>query len=434
MRIQISLAVFGFLVSFATAAEPGGAFRAGFAACDVTPDAPVPMWGYGARHDVLSQGVHDRLSARVVVVEAGEMRTAIVGMDLGRGPTTAMMAEIRRTLAPRRFAGILIGGSHTHHGPVIELTDAPGRGRGKFDAAVAYARDLPAKLAAAIAEADDRLEPVQIRAAAKDVSLNRNRHSKRSPQSTDPRLTVIRLDRPDGSPLALLVNFAAHPVMRSPELLEFSADYPGAMRATIEADLKAPAVFLQGAGGDMSPNPPDEASKGPDEFGRLLGLAALEAARSAKEADPIRPTIAVAVESQRFGLRLDLANPINRVLYGRAFFPELVENVSAEFDGGMTLESTTVLLGDSIGLIGLPGEPFHAHATRLRERADLPFPLILGYCNGHFLYLPTIEAASEGGYGADPRMSPIALGAGEALLDQALIALYRMRGKFPGER
>ena len=142
----------------------------------------------------------------------------------------------------------------------------------------------------------------------------------------------------------------------------------------------------------------------------------------------------MTVESRRFDLRLDLANPINRILYGRAFFPELVENLAPEFDGGPTLETTTVLLGDSIGLVGLPGEPFHAHATRLRERVDLPFPLVLGYCNGHFLYLPTIEAAAEGGYGADPRMSPIELGAGETLLDRALIALYRMRGKFPGER
>lgn len=434
MRIRFGLACFALLGPFAAADEPAAPFRAGFAACDVTPEDPVPMWGYGARHDVLSKGVRDRLSARVVVVQAGETKVAILGMDLGRGPTTAMMAEIRRTLAPRRFAGLLLCGSHTHHGPVIELTDALGRGRGKFDAAVAYARDLPGKLAAAIAEADDRREPVQIRAAAKDVPLNRNRHSKRSPRSTDPRLTVVRFDRPDGSPLALLVNFAAHPVMRATDDLTFSADYPGTMRTTIEADLKAPAVFLQGAGGDMSPNPPDDATKGADEFGRLLGLTALELARSAKDAEPVRPAVAVTVESQRFGLRLDLANPINRMLYGRAFFPELVENIAPEFDDGMTLETTTVLLGDSIGLVGLPGEPFHAHATRLRERAELPFPLVLGYCNGHFLYLPTIEAASEAGYGADPRMSPIALGAGEALLDRALIALYRMRGRFPGER
>lgn len=433
MKSPIAALSLALLSSLAAAEEPAPGFRAGVAACDVTPSAPTPMWGYGARHDALSTGVHDPLTARVLVVEAGGTKLAIVGMDLGRGTTPAMMSKVREALAPRGFAAVLICGSHTHHGPVIELTDEPGRGRGKFDAAVAYARELPDKLARAIAEADDRLEPVAIRAAAKDVPLNRNRHSKRSPRSTDPRLTVIRVDRPDGSPLTLLVHFAAHPVMRPADDLTFSADYPGAMRAAIEERLGAPSMFLQGAGGDMSPNSPPDV-KGPDEFGRALGLEALTLADEARASDPVRPAIAAAVDSHAFGTRLDLANPLNKILYGRAFFPELVENVVSEYAGGMRPETTTALLGDSIGLVGLPGEPFHAHATRLRERADLPHALVLGYCNGHFLYFPTIDAASEGGYGADPRMSPIALGAGEQMLDRALIALYRLRGKFPGEK
>jgi hypothetical protein len=416
----------------APAEETPPTFRAGVADRDVTPPKPTPMWGYGARHDALSTGVRDRLLARAVVVEAGGAKLAIVGMDLGRGPTPAMMARIREAVAPRGIDAVLACGSHTHHGPVIELADEPGRGRGKFDDAVAYARDLPDRIAAAILEADDRLEPVAIRAAAKDVTLNRNRHTKKEPRTTDPRLTAIRLDRPDGSPLAVLVHFAAHPVIREADDLQFSADYPGAMRAVVEEGLKAPCVFLQGAGGDMSPNAP-AGVEGADAFGRVLGLAALEVAARAKLAEAVRPAIGVEVESHRFDARLDLANPLNRILYGRAFFPELVANLADEFVGGVKPETTTALLGDSIGIVGLPGEPFHRHATRLRERADLSHALVLGYCNGHLLYFPTIEAASEGGYGADPRMSPIALGAGETMLDRALIALYHLRGKFPGE-
>ena len=56
--------------------------------------------------------------------------------------------------------------------------------------------------------------------------------------------------------------------------------------------------------------------------------------------------------------------------------------------------------------MGVPGEPFCQHAVRLRQRAYLPTVLVFGYCNGHLLYFPTIEAASEGGYGADPQVSP----------------------------
>jgi hypothetical protein len=57
--------------------------------------------------------------------------------------------------------------------------------------------------------------------------------------------------------------------------------------------------------------------------------------------------------------------------------------------------------------------------------------LFLGYCNDYQQYFPTIEAAGEGGYGADPAVSPVEVGAGERMIDQALVHLYKMRGKLP---
>ena len=45
-------------------------------------------------------------------------------------------------------------------------------------------------------------------------------------------------------------------------------------------------------------------------------------------------------------------------------------------------------------------------------------------------YFPTIENASEGGYGADPGVSTAEVGAGEQMMNAALIQLYRMRGKY----
>src|SRR3954471_3672656 len=154
------------------------ALRVGVGARDITPEKPVPMWGYGARHDRLSDGVVDRLQAKALVIEANGSKLAIVGMDLGRGPTPAMMEEIRGALAPRGISQVLICGSHTHHGPVIELTDRPGFGKGRFDDAVAYARGLPGKIVAAIVEADERRTPARMGVAARDIGLNRNRHTK----------------------------------------------------------------------------------------------------------------------------------------------------------------------------------------------------------------------------------------------------------------
>ena len=45
------------------------------------------------------------------------------------------------------------------------------------------------------------------------------------------------------------------------------------------------------------------------------------------------------------------------------------------------------------------------------------------------MYFPTIEAASEGGYGADPGVSFAELGAGERMMDKALLNIYRAPGE-----
>lgn len=416
-----------------TGSPRGRAFHVGVAARDITPTGPVPMWGYGARHDQRSQGVIDPLKAVALVIAAGEQKLAIVGMDLGRGPTPAMMAEIRGAVAARGIGQVLICGSHTHHGPVIELTDRPGYGKGPFDSAVDYARTLPGKIAAAILEADGRLQPARLGIAARDIGLNRNRHTRRPVRPTDPRMTVVRFDRLDGGPLALLVHYTAHPVLTPAETLRFSADYPGALKARVEAELKVPCLFIQGAAGDQSADPP-EGRRIAKSYGEHLAEHALSLAREVTTVAPASPSLAVFVDRFSFTTRVNFASAITLALYSRAFFPELIRNYVAEFEGGMKPELTTVVLNRELAIAGVPGEPFCQHALRLRERAYLPHALVFGYCNGHHLYFPTIEAASEGGYGADPRVSPVEIGAGEAMMNRALINIYRALGKFPEGR
>ena len=66
----------------ARAETPAAVFKAGAGKRDVTPKEPVPMWGYGARHAALSTGALDPLYASAVVIQAGEKKLAIVGLDL----------------------------------------------------------------------------------------------------------------------------------------------------------------------------------------------------------------------------------------------------------------------------------------------------------------------------------------------------------------
>ena len=79
------------------AAAPAGAqtFKVGFARVDITPEKSVPMWGYGGLGPRLSQGVHTRQFAKTVVIDCNGVRIALMGLDIGRGPTEGMLAKIR---------------------------------------------------------------------------------------------------------------------------------------------------------------------------------------------------------------------------------------------------------------------------------------------------------------------------------------------------
>ena len=423
---------FGLCLLFVTpgvADEP--AFKVGFAKRDITPQGATPMWGYGARHAMLSQGTADPLMAKAVVIEAGNERLAIVGMDIGRGPTAAMMEQIRKAVAEKAGVGhVMIAGSHTHHGPVIELTDREGFGKGKFDDAVAYAKRLPELLIEAIVEAKNNAVPARIGVAKKNLELNRNRHTKRTPKPTDPMLAVIRFDDAAGKPIAVIANFAAHPVTMDTMVLKFSADYPGALQNRVEESLKTNCVFMQGASGDMSPNRGELTGQ---QYGEALGDHVVELAKSVETKAPKNPSIQAKVNRFKFASRVDFSNPILMAMFERAFFPELVRNYAQEFAGGIEPELTTVLLNGDLALVGGSGEFFCNHSNRLKERSYVNDTLFFGYCNGHHMYFPTIEAASEGGYGGDATVSPVQIGAGEQMMNQALINIYTMLGKFPPE-
>jgi len=134
-------------------------------------------------------------------------------------------------------------------------------------------------------------------------------------------------------------------------------------------------------------------------------------------------------ERFRFDARINLNNPLVQVAYSLAFFPELVANFIDEYAQGVRPRLTVAVLNGDPALVGASGEFFCQHAIRLRERARVGRLFFFGYCNGYHQYFPTIEAAAEGGYGADNQVAPVAVGAGEQLMNTALTWLFQMRGK-----
>jgi hypothetical protein len=259
--------------------------------------------------------------------------------------------------------------------------------------------------------------------------MNRNRHKKFEPKPTDPELTVIRFDDLEGTPIALMTNYAAHPTMHPGEDLRFSAEWPGEMMDHVEEALGTNVGFLQGAAGDLSCNPKDNRTI--DKFGAALGEEVIKIAKAIETRVPENPSLQGKDETFSYTTRIPVDNPIVKGLLAQAFFPEFGAAAFAPMKGDQIRpQLTTILINKELALVGGSGEFFCDHANRLKERAWDMKTVFVGYCNGHHMYFPTIEAASVGGYGADEKVSWVPIGAGEEMMDQALINLYTMLGKY----
>lgn len=418
------LMVFALLTA---AVALGAPFKAGFAQRDITPKQPMPMWGYGARHALPAGSAMAPLFAKALVLDGGEEKVAIVGLDLGRSPTQRSMDIILSAI--KATAGvnyILISGSHTHHGPVLELLDEPGYGKGKYDYAVTYVKELEQNIIDAINEAAAHAVEARIGWIAEDTDLNRNRVSKRNPKPRDPELGLIRVDTLEGNPLALLINFAGHAVTEDIFDRRWSADWPGHMQREVERQANIPCMFMQGASGDLSPNT-NETRKGPSGFGKAIAAKVLEMNRALETRVPERPGLKGIDQTFSYPTRIDLSAPLTLGTFKQAFFPELVAMMKELPNNTITVRLATVLVNGELALVGGSGEFFSDLAVQLKRASTAKETFFFGYCNGHQMYIPTREAVEEGGYGADPMFAWVPVGTGEALVEQALKNIESLR-------
>jgi len=108
---------------------------------------------------------------------------------------------------------------------------------------------------------------------------------------TDPQIGILRVDRLDGHPLAIVYNFACHPIQGVPGGGN-TADIIGYSSQVIEENLGPGtlALFLQGCGGDINPanyKSVDE-PRSAEPLGHMLGLSVLRAARQIECGDDDR--------------------------------------------------------------------------------------------------------------------------------------------------
>jgi hypothetical protein len=425
-------------------------FRAAVAKVDITPPPGLAMYGFFDRisENKLSTGSLDPLYARVLVLEVGEKRLALVTLDLGRTFNEAELAQLRQQV--KSAAGIsylVITASHTHSGPNI-LDAYPG------DRVPAWETAAIKKIEEAISDAAGHLADARIGTGRGEVYIGYNRRqvhpdgsvsmlwtnpAKQPTFPVDPTVLVVRIDDKEGKPLALLVNYSCHPVVLGADNLQYSADFVGTMASTVEAafDHATLCFFLQGGGGDINPyyaTTPlsDDAIAKRDWTGKQLGDEVVRMAKTIHPEVPREPEIDFADDVMSFPLRWNPHTLRAGLLdtYGPKVFEDHADLLAHDPPPDhLDLHVTTLLLNRRIAAIGMPGEPFVNFQINWRDRCPLKDALFLGYANGYFDYFPTVEASAQGGYGAADSNTYVQIGAGERMVRQGLTRVYEMLGR-----
>jgi hypothetical protein len=257
---------------------------AGVARVDITPPLGTPVACWNAR-GALATGIHERLIAQALVISDGTTTAAIVASDLVF--VGQLLADSVRTEATRLTGipadAISVHASHNHSGPSLSrgqsiptLRDIPSFAR--------YADSLTDLLAGAIYGAFKNMQPVRIGAAVGNApGLTGNRVQRE--RVVDDSLTVLRIDKQDGSPLAAVVSFQTHPISVGGVSYEWDAEYIAPLRETVAAGAPGTEViFLQGCAGDLAPfdwyfgnwNSSRHSYAERDRLGRAIGEVALE--------------------------------------------------------------------------------------------------------------------------------------------------------------
>ncbi len=393
--------------------------QAGVGRVTITP--PVGIYLIGMERYDDSHGLRDDLYATALALSDGNTETVLISLDvLSVHPELVRrVSQLVEEQLHIPAQNILLCATHCHSGPATyAYPDSPLLN-------IAYVDNLVNLLVGLVRIAHNRLVPVRLGFGRGKSNIGVNRRLTRpdgvtvidaNPQGpTDPEVGILRVDDSSGGPLAVLVNYACHPVVLGTQSNVISADWPGAMRRTIENSVSGKVLYLQGAGADINPQPgqPTDREDLLEQLGSEIGDEVLRI----WECIPTCPVEKLAVAAQKIWL------PLQPVSQHAGRLPELVElggavtglsydqlqvwlhqrsPWSAELQGqgddqaaGMEMHA---LRAGEIALVTAGGEIFSKTGLAIKNHSPCKQTLFAGYTNGKVGYIPLPEDYSRGGY------------------------------------
>ncbi len=394
-RLVLALAL--VLVAGPAVAQPcPECLQAGAARVDLAVPPGTPLAGYGstARRvlvpDVLGRhphafwfkpagGARDALAARALVLESGGQRVAWVAVDL-LAVDRAFTADVELGLAAAGVPPLtlLLSASHTHSGPGAFVDSALLGWLAVDRLDVGVRGPLVDAVVAAVRQAQGARRPARIAVGSVAVPAL---VTSRLGRALDSEMIVVKVTDTAGRPLALVWNYAIHGTALGPRNLRLSADLMGEASRRLEQALGVPALFVNGAVGDVSPARHGERA--------VVDLGA-ELASSAQggwaQAEPVaRPTLAVGRRA------VTLPDPwLSAHNCLRGWLPRaVVLPLGSVFPRETTLTAVTV--GD-VGWVTIPGELQTSLGRGIKDAATatgLRRVMVAGVSNDYLGYFTT---------------------------------------------
>ena len=244
----LGMSVAAGLSCLAAMPVPAGALRAGVGkvAITSTPDE-FPYQAPGERPYV---GIHDEVYARALLLDDGQRRIALAVVEVTKLPDPAGLVKQIAHEAGVPETNVLVAATHTHNVPLVFFHEK--------EPNALQAREierLTRGTLEAVRQAKARMQPAKIAFGRAQAWINVNNGEQAGLKPYDPRgpsdksLDVVRVAKPDGTSLALLVNYASHAevMFRSATRdggYEVSGDLPGAVARLLEGQPGAAPVVL----------------------------------------------------------------------------------------------------------------------------------------------------------------------------------------------
>ncbi|HVW60807.1 MAG TPA: hypothetical protein VHC48_12245 [Puia sp.] len=357
-------------------------FKAGAAMRVITPDPLLPVSG-GIGKPSPSHIKKGELTVRALVMEKGNMRIAIVGVDnLG---WTAILGDRSRVLIKGiPPENILIGATHTHSAPdAYAFPDE----KGETSADLRYLDWCTHQIADAVNQALKDLQPAVLKTAVGEAK-GKIAYNYYAEQLYDPRCGVIQVLAAGGAgkgrTIATLVNYAIHPEVIGSHRGILSPDLCGPLYDRIESKAGGIALFMNGAQGGMvtADNRLGNGAEANDyeECTRIGHLLADEALRIVHDA-PVQTDPFLYCGAQT--IRLPVENPVMKYILSKS----PLKNPQA----GQDSVSTRINLLDigTAQVLTIPGEALPNIGYYVKRHMRTGQPFLFGLTNDAFGYILT---------------------------------------------